>query len=82
MDFNKLTLQEEIVEEKVLSHLKQKKRKRRKRTKNGASVFVTSKKKAKQQRGGMDVCEDDGEVPSKQIKVMQGVGGSELLVYN
>lgn len=79
MDFNKLTLQEEIVEEKVLSHLKQKKRKRRKRTSRGASVVATKKK---QQQSMMNVDTAEDPVPSKQIKVTPGVGGSELLVFN
>jgi len=81
MDFNKLTIQEEIVEKKVLSHLQQKKRKRRKRTSNRVVALGGTKK---QQRKNMSavVCRDEEVIPSKQMKVMQGAGGSELLVYN
>ena len=71
MEFDKLTLKEEVVEKKVLSHLKQKKRRRRKRPK-GKSVV-----EARQ----MNSC-GESEIPAKQMKVMQGVGGSELLVFN
>jgi len=75
MDFDKLTLQEEVVEKQVLSQLKQKKRRRRKRPKSKMSGAPTTTKH------GMNSC-GESATPAKQMKVMQGVGGSELLVFN